>query len=317
MYVMNYLHYGQAGFVQFGTPVLTYGSGEPGEPKIGITCCVHGDETSGLFIADRVMEQLKSNDSSLKGTVYILPAANSAAHLDNKRVSALDHKDLNRVGRGNKEGSFTERNGAVLFEFLSQLDFVINIHAFEMRMPVTAVYMNAGNIEVKKKTLAAISAFSPEMIWVIDASNGRDSTYLTTLDTALAEVGVPNFPIETSQLAFLSDKEIERAAQGILNVISFLSIIDATLPASNYKTPAYSRHEFTAPYAGLWEPEVSLLQPIEPDTKIGTLKVLPNFEAHPIYAQSYGVLIQYRQRQFVATGTSLFSLGYSADRFIT
>ncbi len=315
MGVQRLLHCGQVGFQQFSIPVITYGSGSPGEPKVGITCCVHGDETSGLYIAARVIEQLKLSDS-LKGTVHIIPAANSAALLYNERVFPLDYKDLNRVGRGNKDGSFTERTAAVLFEFLSQLDLVVNIHGFEMRSPVTAIFVNAESREIAKKNLAAISAFSPEMIWVIDASVGEDAKCLTTLDTALAEVGVVNLPIETSQLEFLSDAEINRAAQGILNVIAFLGIIDP-LPASNFPTPAFIKHEFTAPNAGLWEPDVSLMQPIEAGMKIGTLTVLPDFEERTIYAPSSGVLIQYRLRQLVATGTSLFSIGDSAEQLIT
>lgn len=309
---------GSVGFLNFSIPILKYGSGKASEPTIVITCGIHGDEHAPLCVVKYLVEYLKS--TYINGTVYIIPAANPAAQLDNKRVSAFDYKDLNRLGRGNKKGSFTERTLALLFDFIQELnpDLVINLHDFEMQTPVTAVYMNAGSEEVRRKTLEAINAFSPEMIWVIDFSQTQDASYQRTLDTALSEANIPNFPIETTQLAFLSDEEIERTAQGILNVIAYLGISE---PFSLSKTPApaFSRNEFTSPYAGLWQPDVSLLmQPIEVGMKIGTLTVFPDFEQQPVYSPSSGVLIQYRQRQLVATpGVSLFSLGEPDEQIIT
>lgn len=315
MLQVSSLDFGQVGFQQFSTPVLTFGTTEPGQPKVGITCCIHGDETSGLYIVARVIKELELRNSRA-GTVYILPAANPVAILNNKRVSVLDYKDLNRVGKGNKDGSFTERTGAVLFEFLSQLDLVIDIHSFPIRTPITAIFLNTGNTQVKKKTLSAIHAFSPEIIWAMNTPDSQDAVYSTVLGIALANAGIACLPIETTQLAFLPEAEIEKAAQGILNVIAFMGIIES-LYVSKCSIPAFTRNEFTSPSAGLWEPHVSLMQPIQTGMEIGTLKILPTFEEKKIYAPSSGILIQYCQRRLVATGDALFSLGYSADKIIT
>src|SRR2546429_628257 len=190
----NWLAIGQVGAVELKIPIYTLGSGKP---SLGITCSVHGDEHAGLYVAARLVELLQSTEE-VRGSVHIVLAANPAAQFQNSRVSTLDQKDLNRVGRGRQEGSITERAGAQLFDFLSKCNFVVNIHEFEMHTPTTAVFMNAGTSEIKSKILAAIKVFDPEIIWAINPSQNVDMQYLATLDTALAEAGVGNFPVETT-----------------------------------------------------------------------------------------------------------------------
>ena len=309
----NWLPVGQAGVVRLEIPVHTLGSGQP---VLGITCSVHGDEHAGLFITSRLIEYLNA-DERLNGTIHIMSAANPAAQFVNSRVSSLDQKDLNRGGRGRSEGSFTDRVGAQLFDFLSRCDIVVNIHEFEMHTPTTAVFMNAGSLETKIKTLEAMRAFSPEIIWVIDSSQNGDVQYQATLDTALAQASVVNFPIETTQLAFLTESEIDRAAQGLKQVAAHLGIIQASNESPSEVAPAYVREEVTSNDAGLWEPSVQLMREINIGDVIGTLQKLPDFQKQIIKSPSRGILVQCRHRQLVSTGTSLFSIGHNAEEFIT
>ncbi|MCT7953003.1 succinylglutamate desuccinylase/aspartoacylase family protein [Ancylothrix sp. C2] len=309
------LDYGYVGFQKYGSPLITFTSGKTSDPKITITAGIHPDEAVGLFVLSPLIKYLKSLDY-IQGTIHIIPGGNSPAHLEAKRVSSLDFQDLNRVAKGNQYGSFTERIGWVLFNFIRQCDFAIQLHDFEMQTPLTGVYMNAGNFEVRRKTLEALHIFSPEMIWAIDTSSTQDFTYQKTIDMALAEEGVPNFPIETTQLPFLTNEEINQTVQGILRVIASLGIIPP-LPMSNLTIPpAFTRHEFKSNHAGLWHPYVSLMQPIQEGTKIGKLIVFPSFEEQIIHAGSSGTLIQFRNKQVVHPGMSLFSLGSPAEHFI-
>lgn len=309
---INRLPIGQAGLVRLDIPVYTIGNGRP---VFGITCSVHGDEPGGLYIVARLLEYLKRVDR-ISGTIHIIPAANPAAQLVNKRVSPLDLKDLNRAGRGRQDGTFTDRVGACLFDFLSQCDLVVNIHEFEMHTPVTAVFMNAGDTGTKAKTLAAIKAFAPDILWVINPAQNSDIQYQATLDTALAQAGTANFPIETTQLAFLSKDEIDKAALGLFHVATHLGICKSFLELQSYVAPAFFRQEVTASEAGLWEPNCELMQTVEAGEQIGTLRTLTDFQQTPIDSPSEGVLVQCRHRHLVATGTSLFSLGHDASYVI-
>jgi len=207
--------------------------------------------------------------------------------------------------------------GAILFNFLSQCDLVVNIHEFEMHTPVTAVFMNAGKEETKALTLSAIKAFSPDIIWIINTSQSSDVQYQTTLDTALAQSGIANFPIETAQLNLLTDHEINKATMGLYQVAAYLGICEPI--SESYSTsisPAFFRQEITAENAGLWEPDCKLMQTIENGSSIGNLISLPDFRLAQIQSPSDGVLVQYRHRQLVSTGTSLFSIGHKADKLL-
>jgi predicted deacylase len=310
---IHWLTVGQVGATRLEMPIYTIGSGKP---VFGITCYVHGNESAGLFIATRAIDLLQAS-TFLGGTMHIILVANPAAQFINSRVASFDQKDLNRVGFGKQDGSFTERIGARLFEFLSQCDLVVNIHEFEMHTPTTAAFMNAGSTDIKKKTLAAIKAFSPEIIWVIDTSQSHDEQYQATLDTALAKAEVPNFPIETTQLAYLTDTEISRAAQGLLRIAAHVGIVELLSESSLASVSAFIRHEMRADNAGLWEPQVELMQVIEPGSPIGTLRILPELQTQHLLSPTVGILIQYRHRQVVETGTSLFSIGYNADKIIS
>jgi predicted deacylase len=314
-----WLPVGQAGVMRLDIPVYPIGNGKP---YFGITCSVHGNEPAGVAIVSRFIDLLDTFQSSdnLHGTVYIIPVANPPAQFVNSRVSPLDQQDPNRVGYGRQDGTSTERIAARLFEFLSKCDIVVNIHEFEMHTPLAAAYMNAGSSEVRSRSLAAIKAFSPEIIWVIDSSQSSDVQYQTTLDTALALARVANFPIETTQLALLKDTEINRAVQGLLKVADHLGIVKYPHNGHSVAIPAFVREEFRGDQAGLWEParepDSMLMQSIEIGDTIGTLITLPEFIKHSIQSKVSGILIQQRHRELVGTGTSLFSIGYKADDIV-
>jgi predicted deacylase len=305
--ISQVINIGQIGMTQMEIPVYTFGKGEP---VLCITCYLHGDETAGIYVLANVVDYLKSVDS-LRGTVHIIPVANPAAQFVKNRLSPIDSQDINRLRKGNKEGTLTERNAFYLFEFLVKCDLVINIHAFEMISPVTAVFMNAGSQEIRNKTLAAMKAFSPEVIWMTDVSENNESIYQTTLDVTLAEEGVTNFSIETPEIMFLTNEQIRRASQGILNVANHMGILKVYgCNEMARETQVISQRKvFTVHVAGLWEPNVTLTQLVEHDTQVGTLRTLHNFEKQDIVADCSGILFQYRSRQHVATGASLFSVG--------
>jgi predicted deacylase len=304
--------YGEIGVSSLSSPIYTIGEGSP---VLGITCSVHGDERAGLYIVARLVTLLKQQQE-INGTLKIVLAANPAAQFVNSRTSPQDLKDLNRTGRGRRDGTYTERVSARLFDLLSTCDFVINIHEFEMHTQIAAAFIEVGSFPNKLKTVRAIQAFSPKFIWVIQQSSSKDAQYQTTLDSALAEAGIPNFPIETVHLQFITEAEIDDVAQGILRVAAHLGMIDYGRIESEASVPAFTRSEVTANLSGLWEPQTSVMNFVESSTVLGAIVTLPEFNKVSVFAPYSGTILQVRHRQLVSTGTSLFSLGHSADSIV-
>jgi len=304
--IIQWLSTGQNGVIRLDIPILTFGSNSP---RLVITNSVHGDEHVGLAVISKLVDILRVK--SLTGTVSFVLAANPAAQFVRARVSPQDFKDLNRVGSGRKDGYYTDRLGSKLFDFFKSYDFVVNIHEFEMHTPITAVFLNAGKDEIKKKILAGIKAFSPEIVWAVKNSKESDIQYQTTLDAALANAGIPSFIVETVQLPFITDNEIDKVVNGFLKLMSHLGILQ------NVKTEEqeesfryYHRHEITSDIAGYWEPnQINILQNVKKGDLIGEIRALPDLESEPIFSPLSGTLIQIRHRQLVGTGTSLFSIG--------
>jgi len=307
---IQWLHTGRVGVVSLDIPVITFGGNK--KPRIAITSSVHGDEPLGLVVISRLVDYL--DEQNLAGTVSLVLAANPAAQLLGQRVSPQDFKDLNRAGAGNAKGYYTDRLAANLFEFLRNFDFVVNIHEFEMHTPVTAFYIGEGNSSTKQRILDGIEAFAPEIVWVAKHTNKRDNQYLNTLDAALARAGVPSFIVETVQLPFITEREINHVVNGVIRLMALLGIVTPkNRKAPNGKKLTLYRNEITTDVAGLWEPrKLSLFTPIKAGDVIGEIRTIPEFTVELITAPISGTLIQLRHRQLVGTGSSIFSIGTKA-----
>ncbi len=303
---ISYLKIGQKGVINFDIPVYTIGQGNV---SFAITCSVHGDETAGLFIVNDFLKRIKGK--KLNGVIHIIPSANPIAQLTNSRVAFIDHKDLNRLDKGRIDGSYTERVVANLFDFLTKCNMVINIHEFEMKTPVACIFDNMDSISQKDQIVSMIKAFSPQIVWQINYDKQSEDQYQTTLDMALTNAKIINFAFETSQLSLITDEEIKLASQGLLNVAIKLGIVEDE-NIQQKETIFMTRNEVTNDISGLWEAkqDLSLMQNIKKGDLIGTITTLPDFKKSEIYSPFSGILMQYRHRQMISTGTSIFSIGY-------
>ncbi|MFN8575944.1 MAG: succinylglutamate desuccinylase/aspartoacylase family protein [Candidatus Sericytochromatia bacterium] len=306
MFEINYLKLGQKGVINYDIPVYSIGEGKK---TFTITCSVHGDETAGLFIVNDFLNKIKGE--TLKGKINIIPAANPVAQFLYSRTSFLDQKDLNRAGKGRFDGSYTDRLANILFKFLKQSDIVVNIHEFEMISPVMGIFDVFDNKETENKILETINIFQPDMIWQINYNKQSDIQYLTTLDLALSKEGVINFPFETSQIHLITQKDINKASDGLLNIACSLGILNKKINNKKNEIPVFIRKEFSSDLSGLWIPEqnLELLKPIKNNQLIGKIVSLPDFIETEIYSEHDGILLQYRSKQMISNGTSIYSIG--------
>ncbi len=301
---LQWLSAGQNGIFNLDIPILTFGQGNP---KIVITSSVHGDEPIGIVLMIKLVEYLQHQN--LSGTVSLIISANPSAQFVKQRVSPQDFKDLNRVGKGNPKGNYTDRLGYKLFNYFKEYDFVVNMHEFEMHTPITAFYQKTDNIRVNDRILNAIRAFSPEIVWITRQKNDWDMQYKNTLDYVLSSEGIPSFIIETVQLPFIKKDEIDSVVKGLISIIEYMGILPSK--GNNRKLLSmFYRNEYTSDIAGYWEPlENHLLKAVKKGDLIGEIKTFPYFERVPIYSTISGILLQVRHRALGNTGMSLFSIG--------
>lgn len=94
----------QAGAAHCSYQVYRFGSGND---KVCFTAGVHGDEVTGIYVAQQLVAYLESHPP-VKGCVEIIPIVNQLAHERLVRRCPVDNLDLNRVFPGEPNGSLSE-----------------------------------------------------------------------------------------------------------------------------------------------------------------------------------------------------------------
>lgn len=303
-------------FIDLSSEFWSYGKYEI--PRLVLLVGVHGDETeTGAAIAHKLFKKLEQRSSDLKGTVTAIIGANPLATMEKARVSSIDAKDLNRVGLGNRYGSFTERIAYKLYREVvlencnRKPDIVLDLHNFEMQTRPMAILCKQNNSELEQRLRKLIQVLDLPITWIVD-SEIRDRSYESTFSSALLQEGITAIPIEVTQEKYLKKQDSDLVVEGIIRLMNYLGFFNSdtlmSLDLSDHLKNGYCRHEYTAKYSGKWIPnsKISLEQYVNPETVIGNL----GCDGEAIYSHKSGVLLQYREGQnYVDIGTSLFSIG--------
>lgn len=179
-------------------------------PTVGITACVHGDETIGVEIVRRVYEELKNKD--IKGTVKIMPLANPLAFEDAARNTPIDRTNMNRIFPGRYSGTLTDIQARkIADEFLLDLDAYIDVHAGGQDPVVYYTYI-VNDEEFSKASLSKI-LYRPAQ------------DYVGTTATFTKPKGIPTVTIECGG-GPNDQKYIDQGVEGILNMLRQKKVID-------------------------------------------------------------------------------------------
>lgn len=111
-------------FLKTELEVFEFGSGSP---EILITGGVHGGEATGIYVAQKLIEYLDTNDL-LKGKVTIIPICNPSAYRRKERTSPYDNLDMNRIFPGDEDGSITQRTASEIWNIAKETDYLIDLH---------------------------------------------------------------------------------------------------------------------------------------------------------------------------------------------
>ena len=96
-------------------------------PVVTIVSGQHGNEWIGIYVCQKLYENMKEND--VQGKLVLIPAANPLALIQKSRVSNIDYIDMNRVYNFGKTVKLTHRIAKKIFDNLClKSDLVIDIH---------------------------------------------------------------------------------------------------------------------------------------------------------------------------------------------
>ena len=303
---ISHIHLADFGAIDLAIPVLTYGSGRP---TLSLVAGIHGDEVAGLFVFDKLINEL----DDFEGQLRLIPSANPVAQALSLRASPRDNLDLNRIFPGRADGQLPELIAYRLMKVLSDSDVVIDFHSFGLKNPIMAIFADCGEDDVRQKSYEYICAFRPEMIWLLDIGNKLDLSYQGAMAPALAARGVPNFAVEMPANHRMTEEDVDEAVEGIMSVMALAGLLPKkeTLEKA---PPMYRREDVHVTESGLFYPLKEIMSPVEKGEVVGHLTSIRSFQREEIKAPEAGMLLQIHTRDFVTTGQSLFAMGIPAKR---
>lgn len=98
-----------------------------GAPRVFFTAGVHGDEVTGVYVAQKLIERLAEHPP-LRGRVDVIPTVNTAAMRCMQRRCPFDNVDLNRVFPGDANKSISHRLAQAVWRETEGADYLVDLH---------------------------------------------------------------------------------------------------------------------------------------------------------------------------------------------
>ena len=212
-------------------PVYVMHGTKPG-PVLALTAGIHGDELNGVSVVHHLIhgddhvagtEDDRISREDLAGTLICVPVVNIEGMLLEQR-EAPDHKDINRLFPGKKQGNQSQRIAYALFQaVVKRADYLIDLHSAPLSR--TNLPHVRANFE-KDKCMELARAFGTHII--LHSSGPKGSLRRTA-----TKDGTPTILLEAGTAHRFEMEAVHSGIEGVLNVMGHLGMIarENRLPA--------------------------------------------------------------------------------------
>lgn len=220
-------------------PVVVARGTEDG-PTLWLTGGVHGDEATGVAVAQDAMRE--DLPDGLRGTVVCVPVVNPAGLRRNERTSYYGNDDPNRYFPDTERNStrppeVQERIDARLFEQIAATaDALVDLHTAQVRsVPFSIrdrVLYGERRTEAEAEALASdlegiVEAFGFPVVTEYPAAEYVDQNLQrSTAGAALNAEGIPAFTAELGGHSVVEEDVRAAGVAGVYGVMSELDMID-------------------------------------------------------------------------------------------
>ena len=292
------------GVLDVKIPIIEIGN-ENSDKKLAITCCVHGNETTGLFIVNEMLNKI--NENMLKGYIKIILISNPIANYFNNRCSPQDTQDMNRVAPGNNNGTVTERVCKTVINEIVSCNYYIDIHEWILPSLLQGILIENSQNNTKEISEKMIDVFKPDILTVLDKK------YIHSVYGFINEkMQIPGFTIELSKDTIEDKIKEERVVKSLINVLISLDIYDSTEYncSKDYCLVIKEVDRFIAQKSGLFYPDKKIGDNIKKGDRIGYLLDLNLNNKIELYNEGdYTIVIELLPKKFVNPGDLIGIIG--------
>ena len=281
------------------TPIYV-SRGHVAGPALCLTAGIHGDELNGMEVARRAFSLI--DPKTLKGTLIAVPFINAEGMRTGNRY-LTDRRDLNRSFPGREGGSIASLIAfSITSEILPHCEFVVDLHTgSDSRSNVPQIRADLDN-----EAIAELAMHFGRGIVVGGA--GPDGSWRREV----AKTGVPAIIYEAGEPLRFEQMEIKHGVEGVMNVMSYLGMIDApanTVPADQvYNESTWVRAELEQ--SGFFFPIAELGADVKEGEVLGHV-VDPGTDIEsPVIAPRDGKLIGMAVSRPVLSGYGLFHIAW-------
>lgn len=234
-----------------------------GEPHITFTAGVHGNEVSGIYVAQQLIGYFQKNPP-LHGTVKIIPTVNATAMRCMQRRSPFDKEDLNRIFPGNEAGSLSHRLAASVYAETADAEILVDLHCCGQHgMPyILSIYNESeaarGLVERITMPVAVHSEGTPGQLFTESCRKRGQAVCIIELPSG-AGSGAVNLPVAN------------QCYEALLDFLRTEGVVAGNIQgeAPRFYGPL---KDTDAPKAGLWRPQVEKGMRVERGQCIGTVE---------------------------------------------
>jgi len=232
-----------------------------GGPRVLVTAGLHGAETTGQYVAYRLIKSLR--DADINGEVVVVPRGNPAAFRRMQRTSPYDERDMNRIFPGDQDGSATEVLAHQIWEIALECDYIVDLHC-------CGIYGSSYTLaQYREYEFARDLAGKIDIPLVVQSAGAEGQLFVE----ACAE-DIPAVIIElpgggrSGVIDLAAAEQTRRALLGLLRVLEVLPG-DAPEPAPSFCDPL---RRIAAPRDGLYLPQIAPGGAFEAGQVLGTVQ---------------------------------------------
>ena len=229
-------------------------------PFFWINGAVHGAELNGSVAAWELFQEL--DPAQVKGTLAVTPVANALGFQRRDKISDLDFQDMDTSFPGKPNGTFTERIAYAIYSQIKEhAHYVLNFHTMGPQLSAIPYTVSkdvpSADTSVVKKSHELALAYGEEVNCFLDLAHAFGELPGVTqgsLDITCIMNGIPAFMAEMGGGGRIERSNVERAKQGVCNVMTYLGMLDRPSPEPFKRRIITSRTFTRCDSAGMYVP---------------------------------------------------------------